>query len=172
MYEKRVSIDFQFENPPTVLIVQSSYYEDVSSMLLNGASSVLKRANVSYDIIDVPGAFEIAPAIGYVVKSMAFDVEARRFDGYIALGCIIKGQTHHDKIIGEESARGLMDLSLRHTLAVGNGILTCDTVEQALKRAQPDGFDRGGAAAEACLRMIVLKHLFGLSSARRQWRAS
>ena len=168
MYEKRVPISFQFEQTPNILIIQSSYYEDVSGLLMQGAASVLKRANVHYDVIDVPGAFEIPAAIGYVVKSMAFDIEARRFDGYIALGCILKGQTHHDKIIGEESARGLMEVALRHTLAIGNGILTCDTHEQALKRAQPDGFDRGGAAADACLRMIELKHVFGLSS-RRQW---
>lgn len=168
MYEKRVPISFQFEQTPHVLIVQSSYYDDVASLMLQGATDVLKRADVSHEVIDVPGAFEIPTAIGYAVKAMAFDVEARRFDGYIALGCVLRGETHHDKIIGEESARGLIDVSLRHTLAVGNGILTCNTHEQALKRAQPGGFDRGGAAAEACLRMIELKHLFGLSS-HRHW---
>lgn len=168
MYDKRVPISFQFEQPPRVLIVQSSYYDDVAALLLQGAVAVLKRAEVTHEIIDVPGSFEIPTAIGYAVKAMAFDVEARRFDGYIALGCILRGETHHDKIIGEQSARGLMEIAMRHTLAVGNGILTCDTHEQALKRAQPDGFDRGGAAAETCLRMIELKHLFGLSS-HRHW---
>lgn len=171
MYDKRPAINFQFEQKPKVLIVQSSYYEDVAALLVQGALNVINAAGVTYEIIDVPGAFEIPVAIGYAVKSMAFEIEASRFDGYVALGCILKGETHHDQIIGEESARGLMEVSLRYTLAVGNGILTCNTREQALLRAKPDGFDRGGAAAEACLRMIELKHLFHLSS-RRQWRAS
>lgn len=168
MYDKRVPISFQFEQKPHILIVQASYYEDVAGFLAQGASDVLERAGVSFEVIDVPGALEIPVAIGYAVKAMAFDIEARRFDGYVALGCVLKGETYHDKVVGNESARGLMDIALRHTLAVGNGILTCDTLEQALKRAQPDGFDRGGAAAEACLRMIELKHLFGISS-RRHW---
>jgi len=171
MYDKRTAISFQFEQKPKILIVQSSYYEEVATLLAQGALQVLNSAGVSYEIIDVPGAFEIPVAIGYAVKSMSFEAEASRFDGYVALGCVIKGETHHDQIVGSESAHGLMEVALRYTLAIGNGILTCNTLEQALRRAQPDGFDRGGAAAEACLRMIELKHLFHLSS-RRQPRAS
>ena len=167
MYDKRTPISFQFEQKPHVLLVESSYHEDVGDLLKSGASHVLNNAGVTFETVDVPGAFEIPAAIIYAVKSLDFDPVRRRFDGYIALGCILKGQTNHHEIIGNESARALQEITLRYALAVGNGILTCDTHEQAVLRAQPDGFDRGGAAAEACLRMVELKHLFHLSSKRR-----
>lgn len=167
MYDTRTPISFQFEQKPHVLIVQASYYDEVSELLHQGAVKVLERAGVSYETIDVPGVLEIATAMVYAVKSLDFDPVRRRFDGYIALGCILKGETNHNIVIGHESLRSLQEVTLRYALATGYGILTCDTREQAIKRAQPDGFDRGGAAADACLRMIELKHLYHLSSKRR-----
>ncbi len=169
-YEKRMPISFKFDQKPHVLIVQSSYYDDVSDLLQQGALKVLNEAEVTHEVIDVPGTLEIPAAIIYAVKSLDFDPVRRRFDGHIALGCVLKGETDHDKIVAYESARALQEIALRYALAVGNGILTCNTREQALQRAQPDGLDRGGAAAEACLRMIELKHLFRLSPKRR-WTA-
>ena len=167
MLETRPTISFQFEQKPHILIVQASYYDDIAEKLLKGALAVLDRAGVSHEIVDVPGALEIPAAITYAVKSLDFDAVRRRFDGYVALGCVVKGETLHDEIVGCESARALQEVALRYTLAVGNGILTCNTMEQALKRADPEGYDRGGAAAEVCLRMVELKHLFRLTPKRR-----
>ncbi|MFY9288762.1 MAG: 6,7-dimethyl-8-ribityllumazine synthase [Alphaproteobacteria bacterium] len=167
MYDKRAPISFQFEQKPHLLIVQSSYYEDVADHLRQGALNILDRAGVTHEIVDVPGALEIPTAITYAVKSLDFDAVRRRFDGYVALGCVLKGETNHHEIVGHESARALLEISMRYALAVGNGILTCDTREQALKRADQNSYDRGGAAAESCLRMIELKQLFRLSSKRR-----
>lgn len=167
MYDSRTPISFQFEQKPHVLIVQASHYDGISELLYKGALQGLDRAGVTHETIDVPTAMEIATAITYAVKSLDFDAVRRRFDGFVALGCILKGETNHNIIVGHESARALQDVAMRYSLAVGYGILTCDTREQALKRAQPDGFDRGGAAADACLRMIELKHLYHLSSKRR-----
>lgn len=167
MYDTRTPISFQFDQKPHVLIVQASYYDDISEMLHQGAVKVLERAGVSYETIDVPGALEIATAIVYAVKSLDFDAVRRRFDGFVALGCILKGETNHNLVVGHESLRSLQEVAMRYALAVGYGILTCDTREQALLRAKPDGFDRGGAAADACLRMVELKHLYHLSSKRR-----
>ena len=149
------------------MVVEARYYDEVSDLLLQGAKAVLDKAGASYDVHTVPGSLEIPPAILYAVKSLNFDAIRRRYDGYVALGCVLKGSTRHDEIVGNESARGLYSLALQHTLAVGNGILTCDTYEQALERADPEKLDRGGAAAEACLRLIELKHHFRLSPKRR-----
>jgi len=171
MYDTRTPISFQFEQKPHVLIVQASYHDDVSELLHRGALQVLDRAGVTHETIDVPGALEIAAAIMYAVKSLDFDALRRRFDGFIALGCVVKGQTHHNVIVTQECSRALQEIALRYALAIGNGVVSCDTHEQAVVRAKLDGHDRGGAAAEACLRMIELKHLYKLSPKRR-WVAA
>lgn len=167
VYEKRAPISFQFEQKPHVLIIQASYYDDISDMLREGALSVLDQAGITHEVVDVPGAFEIPAAIVYAVKSLDFDAVRRRFDGYVALGCVLKSETSHDQIIGFESARALQDIATHYALAIGNGVISCNTREQALESADPDKLDLGGAAAEACLRMIELKHLFRLSPKRR-----
>ncbi|MDR3424937.1 MAG: 6,7-dimethyl-8-ribityllumazine synthase [Alphaproteobacteria bacterium] len=158
---------FHFETPPHVMIVEARFYADIADLQLQGVTAVLDRAGATYDIVTVPGALEIPAAIAYALRSLDFDPVRRRSDGFIALGCVLKGGTHHDEIVAFESARGLQDLTLRHALAVGNGILTCNTKEQALERADPARLNRGGAAAEACLHMIELKHHFRLSPKRR-----
>ncbi|MEE2525021.1 6,7-dimethyl-8-ribityllumazine synthase [Hyphobacterium sp. HN65] len=135
---------------PRILIVVAPYYEEVSDALLAGAKAALGDADV--DIAEVPGALEIPGAIACAVKSRT------RFDGYVALGCVIRGETSHYDYVAGESARALMDLTL-DGVAVGNGILTVENREQAMKRAGEK--DKGGDAARACLAMIGLRERFG-----------
>jgi 6,7-dimethyl-8-ribityllumazine synthase len=149
------------------MVVEARFYDDLADKLLAGAKAVLERGGVSYEVFTVPGSLEIPAAILYAVKSLDFDAVRRRYDGYVALGTVIKGATRHHEVVGDVSANGLQELSLRHTLAIGNGILTCDTREQAMDRADLAKEDRGGAAAEACLKMIELKHHFRLMPKRR-----
>ncbi len=164
---KKDPAQFQFSDKPHVMIVEARYYDDVADLLLKGAKDVLDKAGVSYEIFTVPGSLEIPACILYAVKSLDFDAVRRRFDGYVALGTVIKGETRHDEIVGNTSAQGLQDLALTHTLAVGNGILTVNTKDQAIVRADPAQQDRGGAAARACLRMLEIKHQFRLNPKRR-----
>lgn len=158
---------FSLDAKPHLLVVEARYYEDVSDHLFAGVQAVLDANSASCDRLTVPGALEIPAAITYAVKSLDYDPMRRRYDGYIALGCVVKGETHHDQIVGNESARGLQELALRYVLAIGNGILTVNNLEQALERAKPEGQNRGGAAAEACLRMVEIKQQFRLTSKRR-----
>jgi 6,7-dimethyl-8-ribityllumazine synthase len=158
---------FSFEETPHLSIIQASFYPDIAALQLQGAKAVLDRAGASYDILSVPGALEIPAAISFSIRALDFDPIRRRSDGFVALGCILKGGTHHDQIVAFESARGLQDLAIRYALAIGNGILACETKEQAMERADPARMNKGGAAAEACLRMIELKHKFRLTPKRR-----
>ncbi len=167
MESKREPKVFKFETKPHVLIVAAPFYTDIIGMLKQGALAALERSGATHEIIEVPGALEIPAAMVYAVKSLDYDPTRRRFEGFIGLGCVIKGETMHDEIVGLESARGLQEIALRYTLAIGNGILTCNNKQQALDRADPAKQDRGGAAAEACLRMMELKHTFRLSQKRR-----
>jgi len=167
MEKKREPATFAFEEKPHIMVIEARFYDDVADFLLTGARAVLDRAGASYEVFTVPGSLEIPAAILYAVKALDFDAVRRRFDGYVALGAVIKGGTRHDQIVGDVSARGLQDVALRHALAVGNGILTVENKEQATERADPQGLDRGGAAAEACLKMIELKHHFRLVPKRR-----
>lgn len=167
MEQKRAPATFKFDDKPHVMVVEARFYEDISDMLLSGAKKVLEEAGVTYEVFTVPGALEIPAAIAFAVKSLDFDAVRRRFDGYIALGAVIKGGTRHDEIVGDLSSKGLQELALKHTLAISNGILTCNSKEQAEERADPARMDKGGGAAAACLRMIELKHHFRLSPKRR-----
>lgn len=167
MEQKKSPATFKFEDKPHVMVVEARFYDDVADKLLTGAKAVLDRAGISYEVFTVPGSLEIPAAILYAVKSLDFDAVRRRFDGYVALGTVIKGSTRHDQIVGDVSAYGLQKLALQHTLAIGDGILTVDTLDQAIERADPARLDRGGAAAEACLKMIELKHHFRLIPKRR-----
>lgn len=142
-----------------ILIIDARFYEEISDALLAGAIAVLKKASVSYDHISVPGALEIPAAISIAHASAHY-----QYDGYIALGCVIRGETTHYDTVCNESARGLNDLALQHQLAIGNGILTVENEEQAMKRADSKRLNKGGSAAEACLRMIELQFHFGLRS--------
>lgn len=147
---------------PHIMIVESRFYADIADELLGGAKAVLDEAGVSYERFAVPGAFEIPAAIRYAIRSRDFFAARRRFDGYIALGCVIRGETSHYDYVCGESARGLQDLILQFTLAVGYGILTVENADQAWARAARDKGDKGGKAARACLDMIDVKRQFNL----------
>lgn len=142
--------------PARVLIVEARYYTDLSDALLAGAKRALQAAGAEVHVISVPGALEIPTAIALAEESGRFPVGVR-FDGYVALGCVIRGETYHFEVVANESSRGLMDLGINHRLAIGNGILTVEDEDQALWRADPGQGDKGGAAARACLELIALK---------------
>lgn len=147
---------------PHILIVESRYYEDVAAELLKGAVAELEAAGATNERIEVPGAFEIPAAIRMAIRSLDFYAGRRRFDGYIALGCVIRGETSHYDYICAESARKLQDLAVNYTLALGYGILTCETHDQAVERAAVERKNKGGDAARACLAMIGVKQRFRL----------
>lgn len=130
-----------------VLIVASPYYADIHALLLAGAERALKDAGVSFEIVLVPGALEIPAAIAIAHRS-------NHYSGYVALGCVIRGETYHFEVVANESARGLTDLAVHHTACIGNGILTTETEEQALLRADPAQGNKGGEAAKAVLALI------------------
>lgn len=145
-----------------VLIVEADFYRDISDALLDGAKEVLDGVNATYEIIQVPGCLEIPAAIRFAIKAMEFMGGRRRFDAYVALGCVIRGETSHYDTVSEESARALMDLSTDFCLALGNGIITCENEEQAWARARKEEKNKGGGAAEAALQMLKVKEQFGL----------
>ncbi len=132
---------------PHILIVSSPYYTDIAQHLEQGAMAALKEAGATMECMHVPGALEIPPAISIAHQS-------RHFDGYVALGCIIRGETYHFEIVSNESAHGLMTLSTQHALAIGNGILTVENQAQALTRAHPAEGNKGGGAAKATLALV------------------
>ncbi len=140
---------------PRILIVEARFYEDIADELVSGAVAALEAAGVSHDRISVPGAFEIPAAIALVARS-----PQGGYDGYVALGCVIRGETSHYDYVCVESARGLQDLATRDGLAIGYGILTCENREQAWERAKVDRKNKGADAAEACLAIAALKRRF------------
>ena len=131
-----------------VLIVEARFYAHINDLLLTGARRVLEAASAEVAHVVVPGALEIPPAI-------AMAQAASRFDAYVALGCVIRGETTHYELVAGESCRGLMDLGVRAGAAVGNGILTVENEQQALVRADPADQDKGGGAALAALRLLA-----------------
>jgi 6,7-dimethyl-8-ribityllumazine synthase len=147
---------------PHLLIVEGRFYDDIMDTLVEGAVAALDRAGATYERLPVPGAFEVPNAVRMAVRSLDFFAGRKRFDGYIALGCVIRGETTHYDYICAESARKLQDVACEYSLALGYGILTCETVEQAWERAKPDRKDKGGDAARACLAMIEVKRHFRL----------
>ena len=135
-----------------LLIVEARFYEHLNDLLLEGARVAIEAEGHAHETIIVPGALEIPAAIALAAESGAYD-------GFVALGVVIRGETFHFEIVAGESARGLMALSL-DGLAIGNGILTVENEAQALDRARRDRKDKGGEAAKAALAMIKLKERF------------
>jgi len=134
-----------------VLIIEARFYPEISDALYDGAAHALDLASVKSERVTVPGALEIPAAIR---------LAAKHFDGFIALGCVIRGETYHFEVVAGESARGLMELMTREGLCIGNGILTVEDETQALHRARREELDKGGDAARACLALIALKERF------------
>jgi 6,7-dimethyl-8-ribityllumazine synthase len=141
------------------LVVEARYYEDVGADLYAGASRALRAAGAEHDAIRVPGALEIPAAIAIALD--AAQAAGRAYAGALALGCVIRGETYHFEIVAGESARALIDLSVARKLALGNGILTVDTLAQAQERADPARGDKGGDAARAALSLADLKQRLG-----------
>lgn len=136
-----------------ILIVQANFYKEISQLLLAGATKKIIELGFDYEVITVPGALEIPTAI-------AFAEESEKYAGYVALGCVIRGETSHYDIVANESARGLNKLAMKKKIAIGNGILTVENEAQAIVRADPKQKDKGGFAANACVAMIDLKKKF------------
>ncbi|MEP3244866.1 MAG: 6,7-dimethyl-8-ribityllumazine synthase [Sneathiella sp.] len=145
-----------------ILIVEADFYRDISDALLEGAKEVLDGVDATYEVIQVPGCLEIPAAIRFAIKAMEFMGGRRRYDAYVALGCVIRGETSHYDTVSEESARALMDLTTDYCLALGNGIITCENDEQAWARARKEEKNKGGGAAQAALDMLTVKEQFGL----------
>ena len=143
--------------PLHILVVEAVFYPHIAQLLRRGAEQALAAAGATHEIVQVPGSFEVPGAIGIAARA------TDRFDGYVALGCVIRGETTHYDHICAESARGLQDLAVRNQLAIGYGILTCENEAQALARAAPEGRDHAGAAVRACLAIVELKRRFGQS---------
>ena len=138
-----------------LLVVEARFYDDIADMLLKGAKRALDKAGTKFDRITVPGCLEIPQAIAIALE--AARQLGQPYDGVVALGCVIRGETSHYDIVAGESARGLMDIAIAQRMPIGNGILTVDTQEQAVARARPDKWDKGGGAAEAALSLVRLK---------------
>jgi 6,7-dimethyl-8-ribityllumazine synthase len=139
-----------------VLIVDANFYQDLAAELVRGAVAELEKIGVSYERLSVPGALEIPSAISLVSQGN----DAKLFAGYIALGCVIRGETSHYDIVCGESARGLSKLALDRNLAIGNGILTVDNWEQAWARASVSKKNKGRDAAIACLSLFEIKQRY------------
>ena len=136
-----------------VLIVEARFYDHLNDLLLQGARGAIEAAGHSHETVTVPGALEVPAAI-------ALAAETERYDAFVALGVVIRGETYHFEIVAGESARGIMALTL-DGLAIGNGILTVEDEAQALARARPGEKDKGGEAAKAALAMLKLREAFG-----------
>ena len=141
------------EGRPHLLIVEARFYDHIQAMLVEGTVAALEAAGASFEHVVVPGALEVPTAIALADAS-------ERFDGYVALGCVIRGETAHYDIVAGESARGLVQLGMERGCPIGNGILTVDTEAQALVRADPAGKNKGGDAARAALALIALAETF------------
>lgn len=145
-----------------LLIVEARFHDDLADALLEGATGALDEAGATYDVVTVPGSLEIPAVICFALDGAAEG--GTHYDGFVALGTIIRGDTYHFDIVANESSRALMDLSVQEAVAIGNGILTTENDAQAWTRARKTEGDKGGFAARAALTMIALKEKFGAQS--------
>ncbi len=143
----------EFSKPVKVLIVVAPFYREIADLLLAGARATLEEARVAHETVEVPGALEIPAAIGLAHRMS-------NYDGYVALGCVIRGETTHYETVCNDSSRGLMLLSLQGC-CLGNGILTVENKTQAKARADRSGMDKGGGAAAAALHLVALARKWG-----------
>lgn len=150
-----------------ILIISSPYYAEISNELIDGAKQTLNEANATHEIFEVPGALEIPQALSLAIDNGLFDSEIGAdgyFDGAIVLGCVIRGETSHYDIVAEQSSAKVLSLAISECIPLGNGILTVENKEQALKRAAVNQKNKGKDAAKACLRLIELAKEFQLIS--------
>jgi 6,7-dimethyl-8-ribityllumazine synthase len=137
-----------------LLVVEARFYDDIGEMLLSGARRAAAEAGASVDLLSLPGALEIPAAIA--IACDAAKAAGKPYDGAVALGCVIRGETYHFEIVAGESSRALMDLSVARKLPLGNGILTVENEHQAIVRADPQQGDKGGDAVRAALTLVAL----------------
>ncbi len=142
-----------FADPVKILIVVAPYYRDIADDLIAGAQATLEKAGANHEVIEVPGALEIPSAIALAHR-------LSNFDGYVALGCVIRGETTHYDTVCNDSSRGLTLLGMQGA-AIGNGILTVENRDQAVVRAKPEDQDKGGGAAAAALHLVALSRKWG-----------
>ncbi len=143
----------------SLLIIQARFYEDIANEMLRGATAVLAAGNAKYTIVPVPGCLEIPAALMFALRGDELRLGGRpTYDGYIALGCVIRGDTDHYEYVAQECMRGISYAVSHYAVALGNGVLTVENYEQAWDRAQVSKQDKGGFAARAALDMIALKH--------------
>lgn len=144
------------DSKPHILIIEGRFYEDISDELAKGAIAALEEAGASHERITVPGALEIPQVMGLVARAdlAPFGAPRWRYHGIVALGCVIRGETSHYDIVAGESARALLDLAMRHSIPLGNGILTVEDESQAWERASTSDGNKGRDAARACLRLV------------------
>ncbi len=148
----------RLDRPATIALVVAPYYREIADELLAGARAACEAAGAAHETIQVPGALEIPQAVALAHR-------AGRFDGYVALGCVIRGETTHYETVCNDSSRGLMQLGLQGA-CIGNGILTVENVDQAVVRAEAAGQNKGGGAAEAALHLLALRRRFAAEGAR------
>lgn len=142
-----------------VLIIEARYHDDLADALLEGATAALDEAGATYDVLTVPGSLEIPGVISFALDGA--ENGGTNYDGFVALGVVIRGDTYHFDIVANESSRALMDLTVHGPLAIGNGILTTENEAQAWTRARKSEGDKGGFAARAALTMIALRERLG-----------
>ncbi|MGE0503112.1 MAG: 6,7-dimethyl-8-ribityllumazine synthase [Rhizobiaceae bacterium] len=142
-----------------VLVIEARYYDGLADALLDGARSALEEAGATYDVVTVPGALEIPAVISFALEGA--ENGGADYDGFVALGCVIRGETYHFEIVANESSRALMDLAVEEAVAIGNGILTVENEAQAWVRARRNEGDKGGFAARAALSQIALREKLG-----------
>lgn len=152
----------KFARPPHVMIAEARFYTELADELARGVIAELDSVGATYERFAVAGAFELPAAIRIAMQATERGTLKRAFDGYIALGCVIRGDTTHYDYVCGESARGLQDLAIAHGAAIGYGILTVENEEQAWVRARVSDQNKGGDVARACLGMIGLRQRFGL----------
>jgi 6,7-dimethyl-8-ribityllumazine synthase len=145
---------------PHLLIIDARFYEDLADELVKGAVAAIERARATYDRVSVPGAFEVPAALSMAIEASLDG--GTDYDGYVLLGCVIRGETSHYDIVAGESGRAIMDIAIAESAAVGYGILTVENDEQAWVRARVSEGNKGAAAADAALQMIALRARFGL----------
>ncbi|MER8834601.1 6,7-dimethyl-8-ribityllumazine synthase [Mesorhizobium sp. M0909] len=142
-----------------LLVIEARFHDDLADALLEGATSALDEAGATYDVVTVPGSLEIPAVISFALDGASEG--GTNYDGFVALGTVIRGDTYHFEIVANESSRALMDLSVQDSVCIGNGILTTENDQQAWTRARRSEGDKGGFAARAALTMIALKEQLG-----------
>ena len=149
---------------PHIMVVEARFYTDISDALFEGAERALKKGGATLERFQVPGALEIPGAIRLAIEAQRQGKLKKPFDGYLALGCVIRGETTHYESVCNESARGLTELGIQYGVCIGNGILTVENDDQAWTRARMTEKDKGGGAAEAVLALVEIRRKLGLAS--------